>query len=426
MYSPLLLLFWVSLANVLAVQTGGRRAVLQQGAIRPKPLLPEDVSQTQATDVVFCKLKCVSKMQLDVYAEEMDGPNRGLMKLIGSMKSGTTTSMALHEKQRIHYTLSGCPEAIEGSFLLSSRENLYPVGQGMDSECPDLLEELKVEQEYSRSYEAQHGVPWRHYYGFMLPNLGPRGPPKIASKMWPAEWEGQLHTVRTRHGYNQAREIRGENDSDSSASSDDLQLSLQVLSTSPRVFAIKNFLSPEEADALVQLGCGHLQDSVVGSPTTGGTLSDKVQRSSQTAWLAPEESPLVKSIYRRAADVLNVRQEDMMQWSEPMQMVYYQKTQHYSAHYDFEVTSTAPQSRFATLLLYLNDQASEDAGGETAFMVAKREDDSSKGFKIHPGKCSAVLFYNLCPDGNCDINSLHAALPVKLGEKWAANIWLWA
>lgn len=41
------------------------------------------------------------------------------------------------------------------------------------------------------------------------------------------------------------------------------------------------------------------------------------------------------------------------------------------------------------------------------------------------GKGSAVLFYNLLEDGNGDDLSLHAALPVRQGEKWLANFWVW-
>jgi prolyl 4-hydroxylase len=37
----------------------------------------------------------------------------------------------------------------------------------------------------------------------------------------------------------------------------------------------------------------------------------------------------------------------------------------------------------------------------------------------------AVLFYNLLEDGNGDDLALHAAMPVKEGEKWLANFWVW-
>lgn len=399
-----LVLLLISQQTVLGVQTrvGLRPTSYKAGLVPTKPVGPEDIVSTQATEVVFCKLKNVNRRRMDVYAEEMDDfkGQLGEMRLIGSLASGTSTSMALHDKQRVHFTLPGSPDEIEGSFVLSSEQGLYPVGQGMESSCPELLQELIEEQEFSRVYESQRGMPWRHFYGFSAPHFGPREPPKIASKMWPADFEGQTHLLP------------------------ELSLTLQVVSTSPKVFAIKDFLTVEEADALIELGRGHMQQSVVGSSTMGVTQSDTKQRSSSTAWASPEDSPVLKEVYLRAADLLGVDREDMFKWSESLQLVHYDKEQHYSAHYDFEVTSTAPQSRFATLLLYLNDQASDDAGGETAFPVATRA-DGTRGFKIHPGKCGAVLFYNLHADGNCDIQSLHAALPVKKGEKWAANIWLW-
>jgi len=78
-------------------------------------------------------------------------------------------------------------------------------------------------------------------------------------------------------------------------------------------------------------------------------------------------------------------------------------------------------TRFVTLLLYLNEP---EAGGQTAFPLAKDESTGEPIF-THPGKGSAVLFYNLLPDGNTDDTTLHAALPVVKGEKWLANFWIW-
>lgn len=43
---------------------------------------------------------------------------------------------------------------------------------------------------------------------------------------------------------------------------------------------------------------------------------------------------------------------------------------------------------------------------------------------MKPKKGSAVLFYNLLEDGNGDDLALHAALPVRSGEKWLANFWV--
>ena len=89
------------------------------------------------------------------------------------------------------------------------------------------------------------------------------------------------------------------------------------------------------------------------------------------------------------------------------------------SHHDWGVNGYA-ESRFITLLLYLTDQESPHAGGETSFPKGV----GGRGFKVHPGKGSAVLFYNLLEDGNADDLSLHASLPVRVGEKWLANFWV--
>jgi hypothetical protein len=49
----------------------------------------------------------------------------------------------------------------------------------------------------------------------------------------------------------------------------------------------------------------------------------------------------------------------------------------------------------------------------------------SFSFLIFAYQGSAVLFYNLLEDGNSDIHTLHAALPVVEGEKWLCNFWIW-
>ena len=68
------------------------------------------------------------------------------------------------------------------------------------------------------------------------------------------------------------------------------------------------------------------------------------------------------------------------------------------------------------------DEGGRLLGGETAF--PKGYDGG--GFKVHPGKGSAVLFYNLLEDGNGDDLALHAALPVEGDhEKILANYWVW-
>jgi hypothetical protein len=54
------------------------------------------------------------------------------------------------------------------------------------------------------------------------------------------------------------------------------------------------------------------------------------------------------------------------------------------------------ESRFITILFYLTDMLHARSGGETAFPKGA----GGGGFKVHPGKGAAVLFYNLLEDGN--------------------------
>ena len=48
-----------------------------------------------------------------------------------------------------------------------------------------------------------------------------------------------------------------------------------------------------------------------------------------------------------------------------------------------------------------------------------------QGIQVKPEKNKVIIFYSLHPDGTMDHNSLHGACPVKKGNKWSANFWLW-
>jgi prolyl 4-hydroxylase len=78
-------------------------------------------------------------------------------------------------------------------------------------------------------------------------------------------------------------------------------------------------------------------------------------------------------------------------------------------------------SRFATVLFYLNDDM---VGGETSF-PRWLNSETSEPLLVKPQRGKAVLFYNMLPDGNYDERSQHAALPVKKGEKYLTNLWVW-
>ena len=202
-----------------------------------------------------------------------------------------------------------------------------------------------------------------------------------------------------------------------------VKLDLEVVSLTPRVFIIENFLSDAEATEIIRLAKPTLHHSSVGDVTAGAFESDT--RTSVNSWIPREKTPLIDSIYRRAADLVQIDEKLLYRThnGEDMQVVHYEKGQHYDAHHDFGV-SGFPESRFLTMLMYLTDPVSPTAGGETSFPKAF-QGKHGEGFKVLPKKGNAVLFYDLLPDGNGDELSLHAAMPTTEGEKWLANFWIW-
>lgn len=75
-------------------------------------------------------------------------------------------------------------------------------------------------------------------------------------------------------------------------------------------------------------------------------------------------------------------------------------------------------------MLYLNGKTDGLVGGETAFPRYQNAETFEK-LAVKPEEGKAVLFYSQLPDGNLDDFSQHAAQPVRVGEKWLINLWVW-
>ena len=137
--------------------------------------------------------------------------------------------------------------------------------------------------------------------------------------------------------------------------------------------------------------------------------------------MSRDASEVSNTLYLRAADLLKVDEKLLTssQNAEDMQVVHYDIGEKYDAHHDWGVAGY-PESRYITLLLYLNDMPDKYSGGETAFPKG----NGGTGLKISPKRGTAVLFYSLLEDGNGDDLSLHQAVPVTKGEKWLSNFWV--
>lgn len=272
---------------------------------------------------------------------------------------------------------------------------------------------VKTESEltFLQSYFNRTGLVWNSFYG---PD-GPRGSPVLFMRS--ADYLGQKHSVVSQNGMWFCNDTSRGN---LCQSREPVELTLEVFSLKPRAFVIKNLFSHFEADSIITCASPKLKESTVGD-TDGGGIQKSSTRTSKTTWVDRSVSDISETLYRRAADVLGLDHEMLRsdRNAESMQVVHYDVGQKYDAHHDWGSDGYV-EDRFITLLLYLTDKESAEAGGETSFPKAKPH-----GIKVHPGKGSAVLFYNLLEDGNADDLSLHSALPIKRGTKWLANFWVW-
>jgi prolyl 4-hydroxylase len=200
-----------------------------------------------------------------------------------------------------------------------------------------------------------------------------------------------------------------------------LELELEVVSTHPKVYIIENFFSDYEADAVIEYAKPRVSKSTVGQSDSGGVRQSETRTSSNT-WMPRHSSDVANTLYLRAADLLRIDEKilESSQNAEDIQVVHYSVGEKYDAHHDWGV-SGYPESRYITLLLYLNNMPDEYSGGETSFPKG----NNGHGFKVLPKRRTAVLFYSLLEDGNGDDLSLHQALPVTKGEKWLCNFWVW-
>lgn len=221
--------------------------------------------------------------------------------------------------------------------------------------------------EFSRQYQEFTGRPYLANY------LRPR--PRHF--MWPAEYFGQKHWIESAETHytqmpppeklNQV--LSSEEDGnwgrplkemgprvleEYRSQQPALNMTLEVLSVAPRVFSIQNFLSEVEVDHILQLAGGiKLARSTVGNAEKDlgkNASKEEVKSTSRTSlnsWVHRSWSPMIDSIYRRAADLMRIdealfrqRTEDerpdlasKQPLAEQLQLVHYDPGQEYTAHH---------------------------------------------------------------------------------------------
>jgi hypothetical protein len=191
---------------------------------------------------------------------------------------------------------------------------------------------------------------------------------------------------------------------------------MEIVSTSPVIQTIGNFLDEQTCAALIALAEPRLKRSTVVDSTTGKNIFDS-SRTSYTVFFKKSETPLLKQIQKRAAEVANVHES----YLEGLQVVRYKKDQYYRPHFDY-LPRTAEDvkqygQRTATIFAYLNDLPKEEKGGGTKFPKLNKT--------FRPKRGSAVLWHNMV-NGKEDPRTLHSGEPLESKDaiKYGLNIWI--
>jgi hypothetical protein len=195
---------------------------------------------------------------------------------------------------------------------------------------------------------------------------------------------------------------------------------IRILSQDPFVVTFENFLSYDEAHALIARQTRWQRSTETGQSDAFGATGrvSSAARTSSTSWcIGPEceNDPDVANVVRRMEQITGLH-KDLF---EPIQVLQYTLGQRYTVHHDHAPVDSASDrpagARALTFFLYLSDV---DEGGETHFPALN--------ISIVPRRGKAVLWQNTRGVGyqEMDERTLHEALPVSRGVKYAANVWI--
>jgi len=215
---------------------------------------------------------------------------------------------------------------------------------------------------------------------------------------------------------------------------DDVERSkvVETLSWSPRVFLLKNFLSDEECEHLIELGEKKLERSTVVNSDESGAVSKA--RTSFGTFVTRRLTETLQRVEDRVAKYSGIPWEHQ----EQLQLLRYRDGQEYVAHHDGIISENGGK-RIATVLMFLREPTS---GGETSFpqgtplpetkaaFLANKDKlsecgwNDGNGFSVIPKKGEAVLFFSFHINGTNDPFANHASCPTLGGTKYTATKWI--
>ena len=184
----------------------------------------------------------------------------------------------------------------------------------------------------------------------------------------------------------------------------------KVQTDKAEIFAVPNFLSPEECRRFITM-----IDVVARPSELHETAYIEKFRTSYSGNFNPTD-PFVKGISRRIDDLLCMNSN----CGESIQGQRYLPGQEFKPHCDYfnrggqdwEKYCSVAGQRTWTFMVYLNDV---EAGGATRFKAIK------KNFQPETGKL--VCWNNMRPDGSENPNTIHHGMKVRRGVKYVITKW---
>ncbi|UJR11395.1 hypothetical protein I4U23_015575 [Adineta vaga] len=214
----------------------------------------------------------------------------------------------------------------------------------------------------------------------------------------------------------------------------DHQYKIQIITRNPLIIYIDKFLTQNEIKHLIELAEPLFKQS--GVYDNHGKLIQNNYRTSWTADLERQETPIVKCIEQRFAQLQgNIDVE----YLEPLQIVKYTSEQEFKPHFDWfsqaDVLKNNGQ-RITTFFTYLYSNCSY---GETEFVHIRFDkvlhkkfcqilicDDKSSqmGLRFRPLPGNSIFWFNVNEQGKGDYLTYHAGRPPKKdGLKIGLNTW---
>lgn len=348
--------------------------------------------------------------------------NTGDYKFQGQLGPGEQTGFQTYPgHQFIWSEVHSDPPVPLQTFQIDEETLVYPFVDSTTTK--KALDELNKELDFREEYYEKNGFDW-------IGTTYPRPPvtlymhrPKYIGEKFSVQINdtGAYHYTCPEDNFKDCLQKQSTNHADLSIATQEgpESLELEVMSTHPRVFRIKNFLSEFECDYIINQATPKLHRSTTGHGKN--TRVDDV-RTSKSAWLTRGEGNVMDAIYRRIGQAANIPQELVTESNiaENLNVLNYGKGSEYTPHYDVGADGKIA-SRWLSGLLYLN---TPEGGGGTSFPKALME-DGSLGTSVNAEKGAFVFFYSLLEDGNVDMRSLHSGMKVNEGEKWVSPLWLW-